>query len=281
MTVAASDWVASAEFEDFAYEAKIILTDFVNFSSIPQVVFGLTEATSGNYAPICKAGDKGVYIYSKVNTAITLPTVVTFAPNVHGASMQGGGYTNKGKWVASTTYAIDDLVYTDNGQYVCIEGITSTTSPEQDTTHWQATFVATGKTKNTLTISGQDNGTGVQKTFDGSTAMEIAFDENTMTAKEVNGVLKVGTKGAISKTITNASTNVSITGSAKPYLFTVTDSDITSDKFVLLYPLDETTETWLNENSLSSIITEASGKFTFKVAVNTLPSTYSMKYFIQ
>ena len=197
MTVAASDWVASTEFEDFAYEAKIALSDFVNFSSIPQVVFGLTEATSGNYAPICKAGDKGVYIYSKVNTAITLPTVVTFAPNVHGASMQGGGYTNKGKWVASTTYAIDDLVYTDNGQYVCIEGITSTTSPEQDTTHWQATFVATGKTKNALTISGQDNGTEVQKAFDGSQAVEIAFDENTMTAKEVNGVLKVGAKGTI------------------------------------------------------------------------------------
>lgn len=282
MVVAASDWVASTEFEDFAYEAKIILSDFVNFSSIPQVVFGLTEATSGNYAPICKAGDKGVYIYSKVNTAITLPTIVTFAPNVHGASMQGGGYTNKGKWVASTTYAIDDLVYTDNGQYVCIEGITSTTSPEQDTTHWQATFVATGKTKNGLKFSGQNtDGSAVQKTFDGSQAVEVAFDETTMTAKEVNGVLEIGAKGAISKTITNASTNVSITGSAKPYLFTVTDSDITSDKFVLLYPLDETTETWLNENSLSSIITEAGGKFTFKVAVNTLPSTYSMKYFIQ
>lgn len=197
MTVAESDWVASTEFADFAYEAKIILSDFVNFSSIPQVVFGLTEATSGNYAPICKAGDKGVYIYSKVNTAITLPTVVTFAPNVHGASMQGGGYTNKGKWVASTTYAIDDLVYTDNGQYVCIEGITSTTSPEQDTQHWQATFVATGKTKNGLKFSGQDNGTGVQKTFDGSTAVEIAFDETTMTAKEVNGVLEIGAKGTV------------------------------------------------------------------------------------
>lgn len=198
MVVAASDWVASTEFEDFSYEAKIILSDFVNFSSIPQVVFGLTEATSGNYAPICKAGDKGVYIYSKVNTAITLPTVVTFAPNVHGASMQGGGYTNKGKWVASTTYAIDDLVYTDNGQYVCIEGITSTTSPEQDTQHWQATFVATGKTKNALKFSGQNtDGSAVQKTFDGSQAVEIAFDENTMTAKEVNGVLKVGAKGTV------------------------------------------------------------------------------------
>ena len=198
MTVAESDWVASTEFEDFAYEAKIILSDFVNFSSIPQVVFGLTEATSGNYAPICKAGDKGVYIYSKVNTAITLPTIVTFAPNVHGASMQGGGYTNKGKWVASTTYAIDDLVYTDNGQFVCIEGITSTTSPEQDTTHWQATFVATGKTKNGLKFSGQNtDGSAVQKTFDGSTAVEIAFDETTMTAKEVNGVLEIGAKGTI------------------------------------------------------------------------------------
>lgn len=198
MVVAESDWVASTEFEDFAYEAKIILTDFVNFSSIPQVVFGLTEATSGNYAPICKAGDKGVYIYSKVNTAITLPTVVTFAPNVHGASMQGGGYTNKGKWVASTTYEIDDLVYTDNGQFVCIEGITSTTSPEQDTQHWQATFVATGKTKNGLKIGGQNtDGSNVQKTFDGSTAVEVAFDETTMTAKEVNGVLKVGAKGTV------------------------------------------------------------------------------------
>ena len=198
MTVAESDWVASTEFEDFAYEAKIALSDFVNFSSIPQVVFGLTEATSGNYAPICKAGDKGVYIYSKVNTAITLPTVVTFAPNVHGASMQGGGYTNKGKWVASTTYAIDDLVYTDNGQYVCIEGITSTTSPEQDTTHWQATFVATGKTKNGLKFSGQNtDGSAVQKTFDGSTPVEVAFDEQTMTAKEVNGVLEIGAKGTV------------------------------------------------------------------------------------
>lgn len=199
MTVAASDWVVSTEFEDFAYEAKIILTDFVNFSSIPQVVFGLTEATSGNYAPICKAGDKGVYIYSKVNTAITLPTIVTFAPNVHGASMQGGGYTNKGKWVASTTYAIDDLVYTDNGQYVCIEGITSTTSPDNDTTHWQASFVATaGTTENGLKFSGQNgNGTEVQKTFDGSQAMEVAFDENDFTLTETNGVLEVKTNTTV------------------------------------------------------------------------------------
>lgn len=195
--VKSTDWVASTEFADFPYEAKIELTDFVDYTTVPQVVFDIADTMSGNYAPICKSGDKCVYIYGKVQNEITLKTVITFAPNVNGASVTGGGYNNRGKWVASTTYDIDDLVYTDNGQYVCIEGITSTTSPEQDTTHWQATFVATGKTKNGLTISGQDNGTEVQKTFDGSTAVEVAFDETTMTVKEVNGVLKVGAKGTI------------------------------------------------------------------------------------
>ena len=195
--VVVKNWVASTEFADFPYEAKIELTDFVDYTTVPQVVFDIADTMSGNYAPICKSGDKCVYIYGKVQDEITLKTVITFAPNVNGASVTGGGYNNRGKWVASTTYDIDDLVYTDNGQYVCIEGITSTTSPEQDTQHWQATFVATGKTKNGLKISGQDNGTNVQKTFDGSAAVEMAFDENTMTAKEVNGVLKVGAKGTI------------------------------------------------------------------------------------
>lgn len=196
--VKSADWVASTEFADFPYEAKIELTDFVDYTTVPQVVFDIADTMSGNYAPICKSGDKCVYIYGKVQNEITLKTVITFAPNVNGASLTGGGYNNRGKWVASTTYEIDDLVYTDNGQYVCIEGITSTTSPEQDTQHWQATFVATGKTKNGLKFSGQNtDGSAVQKTFDGSTAVEVSFDETTMTAKEVDGVLKVGAKGTI------------------------------------------------------------------------------------
>jgi hypothetical protein len=41
----------------------------------------------------------------------------------------------------------------------------------------------------------------VQKTFDGSQAVEIAFDENTMTAKEVNGVLEIGAKGTIPESL--------------------------------------------------------------------------------
>lgn len=269
MTVAESDWVASTEFEDFAYEAKIILSDFVNFSSIPQVVFGLTEATSGNYAPICKAGDKGVYIYSKVNTEITLPTVVTFAPNVHGASMQGGGYNNRGKWVASTTYAIDDLVYTDNGQYVCIEGITSTTSPEQDTTHWQATFVATGKTKNGLTISGQDNGTEVQKTFDGSAAVEVAFDEQTMTVKEVNGVLEIGANVPV--------TSVNGQTGAVTIAVPTKTSELTNDSgFITAADIPSAGE-WQNWSS-TSVLTEEG---LYEIVTTEYPSDGNKTLFVQ
>ena len=140
--VKSTDWVASTEFADFPYEAKIELTDFVDYTTVPQVVFDIADTMSGNYAPICKSGDKCVYIYGKVQNEITLKTVITFAPNVNGASVVGGGYNNRGQWQASTTYEINDLVYNDNRQFVCIEGITSTTSPEQDTQHWQATFVA-------------------------------------------------------------------------------------------------------------------------------------------
>ena len=83
------------------------------------------------------------------------------------------------------------------------------------------------------------------------------------------------------KDITNESTNVSITGVEGPYLFTVTDSDIGSYDFIRLYPMDEGTETWLNEHTVSSIITEERGKFTFKVDTNTLPTAFSIKYIIE
>lgn len=85
----------------------------------------------------------------------------------------------------------------------------------------------------------------------------------------------------VEKDITNASTNVSITGVEGPYLFTVTDSDISSYDFIRLYPMDESTETWLNEHTVSSIITEESGQFTFKVDTNTLPTAFSIKYIIE
>lgn len=90
----------------------------------------------------------------------------------------------------------------------------------------------------------------------------------------------------LEKNVTNESTSlgqkvVTITGTAKPYLFTVKDSDVSASVFVRLYPADENTETWLNEHTLSSIITEESHQFTFKVDTNTLPTTFGIKYIIE
>nr|DAW32612.1 MAG TPA: hypothetical protein [Caudoviricetes sp.] len=83
------------------------------------------------------------------------------------------------------------------------------------------------------------------------------------------------------KTITNTSTNVYIAGDASPYLFTVRDNAVTASKFVRLYPNDTDTETWLNTHTISSIITENSGSFTFKVDTDTLPSAFSIMYIIE
>lgn len=83
------------------------------------------------------------------------------------------------------------------------------------------------------------------------------------------------------KTITNTSTNVYIAGDASPYKFTVRDTAVTASKFVRLYPNDTDTETWLNTHTVSSIITENSGSFTFNVDTDRLPSAFSIKYMIE
>lgn len=85
----------------------------------------------------------------------------------------------------------------------------------------------------------------------------------------------------ISNTDTDASTRVAIEGTASPYIFRISDDNVYASDFVRLYPMDEDTETWLNEHTLSSIITEELQKFTFKVDTPTLPTAYSFKYIIE
>ena len=86
------------------------------------------------------------------------------------------------------------------------------------------------------------------------------------------------------KFISQSSKNVSITGSSEPYLFTVVDNDLKSRidirSFVNLYPRDETTEKWLKDHMLSSIIDVDPGEFSFKVNTATLPTTFNLDYVI-
>ena len=83
------------------------------------------------------------------------------------------------------------------------------------------------------------------------------------------------------RTVSKGNSSVSIIGGTSPYLFTVEDFLVNSSTFVRVYPMNEDTETWLNEHTLSSIITEESGKFTFKVDTTTLPNSFSIRYFVQ
>lgn len=73
--ISVSTWASDTTYTNYSYRATITLTG-VTSSMIGEVIFNVTEAESGNYAPICETFDGGVYIYSKVNAAITIPTIL-------------------------------------------------------------------------------------------------------------------------------------------------------------------------------------------------------------
>ena len=68
-------WESDTTYADYPYKATIDWTA-VDSSMVAEVVYDVAEATSGNYAPVCNTFDGGIYIYSKVNTAITIPTIL-------------------------------------------------------------------------------------------------------------------------------------------------------------------------------------------------------------
>ena len=76
-TVAASAFVANTTYEDFPYRAAVELSG-VTAAMVPEVVFGVGEATSGIFAPVAQAYDGGIYLYaSEIPEAdITIPTII-------------------------------------------------------------------------------------------------------------------------------------------------------------------------------------------------------------
>lgn len=61
-------------YNDYSYKGTIALAG-VTANDFAEVVFGVTQAMSGDYAPICETYDGGVYIYAKSNSAIVIPTI--------------------------------------------------------------------------------------------------------------------------------------------------------------------------------------------------------------
>lgn len=76
-TVSASSFSDDSTYTDYPFRAAVALTG-VTSGMIPEVFFSLTDAVSGNYAPVSAAYNGGVYIYAaeKPAATITIPTII-------------------------------------------------------------------------------------------------------------------------------------------------------------------------------------------------------------
>lgn len=73
--VSASNWEADSTYNGYSYKCDLSCSG-VTATMYATVTYGVDEATSGNYAPVCDTGAGTVTIYSKVNTSITIPTII-------------------------------------------------------------------------------------------------------------------------------------------------------------------------------------------------------------
>ena len=73
--VSVSGWAADNTYQDFPYKAAITLAG-VTANDLPQVVYDVPEALSGDYAPVANSYNGGVYVYSKKTDTITIPSII-------------------------------------------------------------------------------------------------------------------------------------------------------------------------------------------------------------
>ena len=78
-SITTTSFNSDTTYDDFPYRAAINLTD-VTASMIAEIIFGCSDATSGNFAPVCATYNGGVYIYAKAvpDAAITIPTIIVW-----------------------------------------------------------------------------------------------------------------------------------------------------------------------------------------------------------
>ena len=76
-TVEAASFTADETYSDFPYRAAVPLTGAAE-AMTPEVVFGVTDAMSGTFAPVAESYAGGVYIYAAElpSAAVTIPTIL-------------------------------------------------------------------------------------------------------------------------------------------------------------------------------------------------------------
>lgn len=79
VVASASDFIANSTYADSGYNFRIALSlGGVSGAMTPDVVFGVKDATSGNFAPVAETYGGGVYIYSATQPTedIVIPTII-------------------------------------------------------------------------------------------------------------------------------------------------------------------------------------------------------------
>ena len=67
-------WDVSNKYTGYGFQARINIANLSEADSV-NVVFGLLDAVSGNYAPAIEIYSGYILVFSKVKTAITIPTI--------------------------------------------------------------------------------------------------------------------------------------------------------------------------------------------------------------
>ena len=83
VSVSKGAFAPDATYQDFPYRASIALSGAIE-SMIPEVVLSVDDALSGNYAPVARSYNGGVYLYagSPPDADITIPTIIMWRGNV-------------------------------------------------------------------------------------------------------------------------------------------------------------------------------------------------------
>ena len=79
VTVPVSAFVGNTTYEEqgYVFRAAVSVDGVIN-SMIPEVIFGMADAVSGNFSPVAESYNGGVYIYAadKPEATVTIPTII-------------------------------------------------------------------------------------------------------------------------------------------------------------------------------------------------------------
>ena len=82
VSVAVSKFVSNTTYEDYPFRASVAL-EGVQSTMIPEVIFSMADAISGNFAPVAESYNGGVYLYAadKPEGNIVIPTIICWKGN--------------------------------------------------------------------------------------------------------------------------------------------------------------------------------------------------------